>query len=297
MSFLNPVNEPVKRFSSTDAGAPQVNYNSRVAGDVKAIIKACLVTGYGSKASAGWSMVNEVSNVAEFVSPIAAMSDYRFGIDDSGNVQFYYTYNDVKTAPSSSVFSKGFSNNDRNHANNGWQLIVTARGFVFVELAQSTSANGVLSRVTYVGANKQITDGSGGRNISCFTVGLNAPTGYPASFFSSPPAHSFIDNLTPTQFFGPIYTHITSDFTQVQRLLTIDSAVYLANKNLGVLGQLPPIFTRCGNAVDFAAIDVMQEELQQACLQVALGAYQGSSVDTHAKLSVFVLIPLETWGF
>lgn len=66
MSFLNPVSEPVKRFKSTDAGAPQINYNARVSGDVKTVLKACLVTGYGAKASAGWSIVNEVDHVAEF---------------------------------------------------------------------------------------------------------------------------------------------------------------------------------------------------------------------------------------
>lgn len=43
-------------YKSTDAGAPQLTVT---AGAMNTVIKACLVTGYGSKAAAGWEIVHE----------------------------------------------------------------------------------------------------------------------------------------------------------------------------------------------------------------------------------------------
>lgn len=186
MSFLNPVNKPVLRFSSTDASAPQINYNSRVAGDVKAVLKACLVTGYGTTASAGWSVVNEVNHVAEFVSPSAAMSDYRLGIDDTStsNTTWYYQYQDVRANPSDNSISKSFSsNNDKTSTNNGWQLLVTERGLFFVEILKVSGGDFTRARLTFFGATKLAIAVTNTKNIGFWCTGLGSPAIEPASFF------------------------------------------------------------------------------------------------------------------
>lgn len=160
MSFLNPVNEPVKRFKSTDAGAPQINYAARTAGDVKAVLKACLVTGYGATASAGWSVVNEADHVAEFVSPINAMSDYRIGIDDANieKTAWYYNYLDVRTNPNGSVFQNTIARDipsiNKASIKNGWQLLVTARGFLLVEIIAHSKTQDSYCRILYFGQLK-----------------------------------------------------------------------------------------------------------------------------------------------
>ena len=56
MSLRNPVRYPVKYYSWQDTQAPQL---SNVDGVIKTILKACLVTGYGSKAGAGWTALFE----------------------------------------------------------------------------------------------------------------------------------------------------------------------------------------------------------------------------------------------
>lgn len=56
MSFLTPVKVPVKVYLSTDKDAPKLD---RTAGCVATILKACLVTGYGDKQGAGWSLAFE----------------------------------------------------------------------------------------------------------------------------------------------------------------------------------------------------------------------------------------------
>ncbi|MGB6926423.1 hypothetical protein [Psychrobacter sp.] len=184
MSFLNPVNEPVLRFKSTDAGAPQINYSARVAGDVKAIIKACLVTGYGTTASAGWSVVNEVDHVAEFVSPSAAMSDYRLGIDDTStsNTTWYYQYQDARVNPASNTLTKNFSNINKTSVRNGWQLLATDQGFIFIEVLDDNIALGLVTRVTYWGRVKSALKNDSGKNIAWWSVGHNAFD--PTAFFN-----------------------------------------------------------------------------------------------------------------
>lgn len=186
MSFLNPVSEPVLRFSSTDAGAPQINYNSRVAGDVKAVLKACLVTGYGATASAGWSIVNEVAHIAEFVSPGATMSDYRLGIDDTStsSTTWYYQYQDVRKNPAYNAPVKSFGNINNTHVANGWRMFVTNRGIVFIELVQHTVANKLSGRITKWGQVKSSLHADG-ENMCFFNIGHNAAIALAHYFYSS----------------------------------------------------------------------------------------------------------------
>lgn len=56
MSLRNPVRYPVKYYSWQDAQAPQL---ANANGVIKTILKACLVTGYGDKAGAGWTALFE----------------------------------------------------------------------------------------------------------------------------------------------------------------------------------------------------------------------------------------------
>lgn len=53
MSLLTPENVSVKYYKSTDVGAPALNKTPNC---MATIFKACLVTGYGTKEGAGWTM-------------------------------------------------------------------------------------------------------------------------------------------------------------------------------------------------------------------------------------------------
>lgn len=183
MSFLNPVSLPVKRFSSTDAGAPQINYAKRAAGDVKAVLKACLVTGYGEKAGAGWSIKNELDTKADFVSPIVEMSDYRLSIDDSTSLtKWSYFFNDELVTPVNSSSQKSFSYIDSSSAKNGWDLIVTDGGFYFIEQLYTSVVSGFVNRVTFFGQSKLAINIQQAKNIGFWVAGYNAPN-LPYEFF------------------------------------------------------------------------------------------------------------------
>ncbi|WP_296206892.1 hypothetical protein [Psychrobacter sp. UBA3480] len=212
MSFLNPVSEPVRRFKSTDASAPQINYNARVAGDVYAILKACLVNGYGSVASAGWTVTNETANAGEFVSPSTSMSSYKIGISDTSATAttWYYKYLDVRTDPTNNSGKKVFSYIDKTSGSNGWQLLVTGRGFFFIESMYQSDIGAMVARVTYFGRVKSAITTTSGKNIAYWSVGHGASY-QPYQLYSTTSASHFnLESYTNLTFSSANISGITA---------------------------------------------------------------------------------------
>lgn len=300
MSFLNPVNEPVLRFKSTDAGAPQINYNARVAGDVKAVLKACLVTGYGAVASAGWTAVNEVGNVIEFVSPSAAMSDYRLGIDDSTatKTDWYYRYQDVRTNPSYNAPTKTFFLADKAHTSNGWQLLVTQRGFVFIELIYLTVVSKISARMTYFGRVKSGLVDTSGANMMFFNIGHSASIAMPSDLYQTTYPHLQLNRFTAPQLLSatPFALGQQTYFFGLSAL-DVASAIYIAvtGKDV-VIAELVGILTKVVNlAADTYGVSDTQINTRPV-LSVCCGYASESSLSAQQNSRTF-LIYLDYWEY
>lgn len=254
MSFLNPVNEPVLRFSSTDASAPQLNYNTRVAGDVKAILKACLVTGYGAKASAGWTITTDTLNIGVFLSPSVAMSDYKLGIDDrnAATSTWYYTYKNIRTNPVSNIVTRQTDNYDRASARNGWQLLVTKRGIFFIEIFDNNVINELVSRVTYWGQIKSGLKNNSGANVAFFNIGHGSNAAVPVYFFdpaSNAYRHFRINSyLNDIRFCGTNISSMSSyeDSVDSNAAVEVVSALYIYNLTRFV-GEQPALLMKDNN--------------------------------------------------
>lgn len=254
MSFLNPVSEPVKRFSSTDAGAPQINYASRTAGDVKAVLKACLVTGYGATSSAGWSIVNEVDHVAEFVSPSAAMSDFKLIVDDSIATTTTYKYqpgNTTAVLVSNNNKKDSYITTDYN-----WYLFATDNAVVFAECARSTSLNKTIARVTYYGLIKSALQVSG---IVAWSAGWGSANNRPntlfkTNFYSNRPLS--LNGIAGYEFMTANQTIINNESNKTASLSVIDlwSDVFFTDKKHVIAKQPALLFGLLAN--DAVAYDV-----------------------------------------
>lgn len=300
MSFLNPVNEPVLRFSSTDADAPQINYNSRTAGDVKAVLKACLVTGYGDKPSAGWSVVNEVDHVAEFISPSAAMSDYALGINDSytGNTTVYYRYKgDVESVSNSSI-NKSINYIDKNHQDNGWVLLVTELGLYFVEQFYTSAAAALQTRVTYWGRFKSaLLTGSG--DIAYWCVGYGSPVTHPAKFFSSQDTASkyyYVSGADGLTFTAANLTAMSNtDVSYTASTIKMAAPLYLASAGQ-IVGEHPGILLQTINVFEDAYGVSDKAVGSRPVLSLSLGAQSSSSLYA-AQNTRTVLIYLDYWEY
>lgn len=301
MSFLNPVNEPVLRFKSTDASAPQINYNARTAGDVKAVLKACLVTGYGAIDSAGWSIVNEVDHVAEFVSPSAAMSDYRLGVDDTSasSTTWYYQYQMLRKNPKYNSPTKLLSYVDTTHASNGWELLVTERGVIFVELVQHTIVGKLSARITYWGAVKSALNNTTGQNICFFNIGHNGSIATPYYFYSS---DSYVDTQlgTNTSVYMSAATSnalSASAYILDESVVDLVSPIYLASSNKSMLlGELPPLLSKIINKKN-DLYGISEQTLNGRNTLSVCAGQPSSSASSALSFSRSFLIPLDYWEY
>lgn len=300
MSFSNPVNESVLRFKSTDAGAPQIDYNSRVAGDVKAVLKACLVTGYGDKSSAGWSIASEVEPFIEFVSPSPAMSDYKLKVDDSSGsyTYWYYMYQGVESKPYYYKNDKRPTYIDKTSPINGWQLLVTSRGFVFIDIAYSSSINAPICNITYWGQIKSALTSTDDRNMSFWSTGFISGVGDPASFLQQQGFknnHYLLNGATTNLGFAATNLNI---LTYLQQSTTsnveLTSELYIT-RDQEIIAQQPGILIRNHNGstglykIEETSID------GRPALYICVATSVVASV--MRRYSVPILIYLDYWGY
>ncbi len=300
MSFLNPVNEPVLRFSSTDADAPQINYAARVAGDVKTVLKACLVTGYGAKSSAGWSVVNEVNHVAEFVSPSAAMSDYRLGIDDTSasSTTWYYQYQNTKVDLTYASIKKTISQINKTSADNKWALLVTDRGLLFIEIF-ALSAGGLGSRVTYYGAVKSAIAASVSKNIALWCVGADAPVTTPTNFLSNTKtyAHCNLGLIGSVKFASAnIATAASSQATTISNI-DLTSDIYLTDDTDSLIAKQPALLlkTSVGDAEFFNVVESNDID-GRPTISIPVVGLQSTAV-AMIRFSVHFVVYLDYWEY
>lgn len=153
MNLITPERVPVTVYRWDDANAPVLDKTPNC---VASIFKACLVTGYGSKQPAGWSMPYEdmTNNIKVFRPSASANKDYYLHVSaDTGkqaNVKMMADMTDINTGTLLLQCDTPYMYNtgDGGGAATGkWVLIASKRGLWFF-----TEVNGV-SRQTI--PNKQ----------------------------------------------------------------------------------------------------------------------------------------------
>ncbi len=300
MSFLNPVSESVLRFKSTDAGAPQINHNSRAAGDIKAILKACLVTGYGAKASAGWSIDNEVGHVAEFVSPNAAMSDYKLGVDDmtAAKTDWYYQYLGSKINPTNSSPIKSFKNIDKVNEGNGWELLVTAFGIVFVEMVHHSGIGKMSARITCWSQTQTSLTAVPDHNMCFFVAGHDNGQPNPTYFYVANSTHIAISGQASPVFFSATPFSTTKP-AHIYGATNIDltSELYITNSDASaVIGRLPCLLAQMVSN-ESSLYDLKESSLEGRPVLVVCAGFSTTLVGLVKSYARMFLIPLDYWEY
>lgn len=296
MSFLNPTSEPVLMYSSTDANAPQLN-STRAAGDVKTILKACLITGYGSKASAGWTMQNETVTVAEFIAPATNLSNCTIGITDESRSYFTFYYKVDGTKYDLYGLTNIYKQPDYiDQSKNEWYLLVTKQGFYFVESFFNSRINKKLARIGYVGAIKHALKTDGGKNIVGFS------TGYRGNYIKS-----FLNtggrlNLKLDTFGSAM---LTSANAQMVADAYNDSRAYSAAElvcttyyyqGTAFLGEQPGWLISTVNDSS-KVFGVYQTTYENRPVLFACIGYEGADLNTVARQSAASMIYLDRWDY
>lgn len=301
MSFLNPISEPVLMYSSTDANAPQINLAARTAGDVKTVLKACLVTGYGTKQGAGWSIQNETATVAEFVSPSALMSDYRFGVDDNSTSStiFYYMYQNAKQGFSYANTPKNPQNTTLNSPKNAWTLLVTAQGILWIEKFLHAPTNLEMCRVFYWGRVKSALINDAGKNISMYIFGYGAQVGTSSAFFSNNGFyHIALANYTSCDKNGANISALQNPATnRSAATIELTNSVFLSSSGI-LLGEMMPILmTRLNDNSNLFGMRQVTFNGRPA-LYICIGSSNSTSIKGYfEQYCDGCYVYLDTWGY
>lgn len=143
MSFLNPTPVPVRLYSHTDTDAPQLPANNWT-GAIKTLLKACLVTGYGGKPGAGWTLREESDNKAIFAMGDPACPPVELEVDSSNinttTFDLYWRGEKQGITGETAV---------RNTYITGWYLVASSRSFALLPVM--TSSNYTSATLLYYG--------------------------------------------------------------------------------------------------------------------------------------------------
>lgn len=126
----------VRFYTNTDSGAPAL---SGVAGSLNAVLKACLVDGYGSKASSGWTQEFSGTNLAVFRPPSGTRMYLR--VNDTGTstarIRGYETMSDVSTGDGlfptdAQLNGGGYLYKASSGSGSGWVLVADQKRFTLI---------------------------------------------------------------------------------------------------------------------------------------------------------------------
>lgn len=152
MSLFLPERVPVTLYKWNDVGAPSLNNTT---GCVANILKSCLVTGYGTKAAAGWSLAFEDVPANKKVLRAGASQDQDFYIrlsSDTGreiNPQVYLDMTSVDAGNLKLQCATSFKYGAAVTTGN-WMLIATARGFWFFAETSKFGSNPIETSGSYI---------------------------------------------------------------------------------------------------------------------------------------------------
>jgi hypothetical protein len=142
----------VRLYRSTDAGAPQLG----ALGAVNSILKACLVTGFGSRTPAGWSIAFEDSANHKIALKQGGENGRFFKCDHSEDIRFarvngYLTMSDIDTGiegmfdtqtydgTPGGFFPALYTTSSAQFQYHDWIVIADERSFYYIVTAFATS--------------------------------------------------------------------------------------------------------------------------------------------------------------
>lgn len=301
MSFLNPVPVPATYYSSADAEAPQLGAD--LTGGVKTVLKACLVTGYGTKPGAGWTMTGEEDHKAVFTAPDPA-PQVSLTVDSS-NAQWTLfdllwrghkqglvptTHGYIKAAPHIGISPR-------------WQLVATKRGFAFIpDYVYNSQSNQTI--FYFGGLNHNLTNPAG-QDFACYcstrSSGLDGSALINDLLSGSPWALGAGDlvedgNIQARVGFRSLITAVTGGAQAIRPLAGIAAKtyaeIYLTRAPL-ILGKLPGLLL-CSHYDDVPGITTIDGSPHRWIYTRQNNTFRETESDMNG---LGLLVNLDEWGY
>lgn len=153
MPLLQTTLKPVRTLRSTDTDAPQL---SATIGSLKTVLKACLITGYGSTASLGWTMPFEDDEAAAFHSADATATGCHIKVhhdrDRACKITGYKTMTSLTEGQGEYINNNGNFHTHMSVATTAeWVLIGHEKAFVFIIVNAMTGSTTTTSKCLFFG--------------------------------------------------------------------------------------------------------------------------------------------------
>lgn len=281
MSLKQPVQYPVKYYSHADTDAPQL---ADADGVIKTILKACLVTGYGTKESAGWTALFEDDFRIVLRRPLQTGNPPDIKIENgviNGAASHRIVSQDDPTGldDATELAAVNLLARDSDRQSPEWHLIASDFGFVLCYEMGAGSRNYDKHNVVYVGSMQKISESASDMFVASSSTKLNrnGTAKFPSVYFFD--SEAYVKDMR------------TGMDSQVWTFLTIDTPEkhfnddYLAQKALLKSGFYLPFYVPVTNASDKTTEQISIDD--RPMLRYFNKQYSSSAVAMY--------IPLDYW--
>ena len=258
---------PAKLYLHSDSNAPQ---GAKAANNFSTILKACLVTGFGDKPSAGWTLLFEdtAKNKKVFRSPALTERSFDVRVVDNGTtatVQVCFDMTSIDDIRNLKLqCATTFKYNPVNPTGR-WTLIATSRGFWFFNEINHTNGDPPINQSgTYIFCGDTSGDATGRKALYLkHTGGVFADS-------NADRLHIFITDSTEGATPGKLYDYAANKVVNSDALANFDgttdltdvaamSQVYvLANRKIW---RLPAFSPTKNNKVNYDKLTIDNIEL------------------------------------
>ena len=228
MKLITPERVPVSVYRWDDANAPVLD---KKANCVASIFKACLVTGYGSKQPAGWSMPYEdmAANVKVLKPPVSSEKDYLMRLSaDNGRaitVQMYADMSNINTGTLLLQLTSPYRYNGSSYATGKWVMIASSRGFwFFTEVQDYLRAYPAQKQGSYLYIGDTCSNANGIKNSALTHTGGSSSTTSNSYFYP------MFYNQDDTQYnlYGKVYDYTLNKASTTTKKSMFDGMVNLS---------------------------------------------------------------------
>lgn len=282
MSILTPIKQAVKIFSSTDKEAPQLN---RQANELQVILKACLVTGYGDKQSAGWDLSFEEDGIKVFSPKPNAHTHFFLKLsNDTGQECKTQVYTDMTAIDNGQLrleLATPFKYGIGNATTHKWALVATTDAFWFFH--ETGGRIDVSATYLYCGKVGQNTKGSYGVLLS--------HTGGVWDIYDTDRYAITSDNAGSTGGFATPKLLVDDTVVDCYYLSMFDS---IKNHTTNVL--VSPIFVKTQDEL-FGLPAYNPSVINKAMWDKVENRFMVATTSTHYQQKSNIYIPVDYWEF
>lgn len=291
MSLLAPERTPVTVYRWDDTGAPVLN---RTAGSMTALLKTCLVTGYGAKPSAGWANPFNETGVTVLRSPVTPRGDFYLQLSADGGknitTKVFSSMTDANTG-TLSLYSGSPLGYGWNAISGKWVLFVSPYGFkLFFESANAYGSYALNRSGGFLFLDVPMTDADDSSPlIMQHSVTTRDNSGDHVGLFSARSGSFKAPVLSRGDSTSQVSISLLSQFSGYGDTLNNIHLSTITSNTSGFLYIITGIFgiSKTSELVNYSEINMIDGEVSRRCMVLGVSSFSNE----------FVCVDMDSWRY